>query len=230
MSVTVAQLEKTISYSFSDPSLALLALTHSSAGASNNERLEFLGDAVLGLVIAAELYRRHPEASEGELSRMRAALVNQHSLAEIARRLQLGSLLTLGPGERKGGGSARASILSDALEAVFGAISLDGGLDAARQVILAVYGDMLSGGAQVERRKDSKTRLQELLQARGKPLPVYEVLSIEGEDHQQTFHVSCQVPLLQHSTEGSGRSRKLAEQQAAEKALNALKPDYPDIT
>lgn len=222
MSDSVSQLEKALSYQFADPSLALRALTHSSAGPDNNERLEFLGDAVLGFVVAAELFRRHPEALEGELSRMRAALVNQQSLAEIALKLQLGELLTLGPGERKGGGRSRASILSDALEAVLGAISLDGGLEAARAVILAAYGDSLACTAQVERAKDPKTRLQELLQAKGKPLPVYEVLSIEGEDHQQIFHVSCQVPLLRHRTQGTGRSRKLAEQEAAEKALTAL--------
>ncbi|MCB1664435.1 MAG: ribonuclease III [Pseudomonadales bacterium] len=222
MSVPVSQLEKALSYPFADPSLALRALTHSSAGSDNNERLEFLGDAVLGFVVAAELFRRHPEAPEGELSRMRAALVNQQSLADIATRLQLGDLLTLGPGERKAGGRSRASILSDALEAVFGAICLDGGLEAARKVILAAYGEALASGARVERAKDPKTRLQELLQAKGKSLPVYEVLNIEGEDHQQTFHVSCQVPLLRHCTEGRGRNRKLAEQEAAEKALKAL--------
>lgn len=222
MSVSVKQLETAFSYSFADQDLAQLALTHSSAGAASNERLEFLGDAILGFVIAAELYSRFPEAPEGELSRMRASLVNQHTLAGIATSLQLGDLLILGPGELKSGGRARASILSDAVEAVLGAIYLDGGLEAARQTILKIYGKMLQSTAHVERSKDSKTRLQELLQSKSLPLPVYEVLSIEGEDHRQTFVVACQIDLLKRATKGSGSNRKLAEQQAAEKALAAL--------
>jgi ribonuclease-3 len=222
MSVSVQQLEKAFSYSFTDRGLAQLALTHSSAGASSNERLEFLGDAILGFVIAAELYARYPQAPEGELSRMRASLVNQQSLADIATSVQLGELLILGPGELKSGGRARASILSDAVEAVLGAIYLDGGLEAARQTILQIYGTMLQSTGQVERRKDSKTRLQEFLQSKSLPLPVYEVLSIEGEDHSQTFVVACQIDLLKQATTGSGSNRKLAEQLAAEKALLAL--------
>jgi len=222
MSVSVQQLEKAFSYSFADQSLAQLALTHSSAGAVSNERLEFLGDAILGFVIAAELYGRYPEAPEGELSRMRASLVNQHSLAAIATSVQLGELLILGPGELKSGGRSRASILSDAVEAVLGAIYLDGGLEAARQTILRIYGKMLQSTGQVERSKDAKTRLQEFLQSKSLPLPVYEVHSIEGEDHRQTFMVTCQIDLLKQATDGSGSNRKLAEQQAAEKALLAL--------
>lgn len=222
MSVSVQQLETAFSYSFSDQSLAQLALTHSSAGAASNERLEFLGDAILGFVIAAQLYERYPEAPEGELSRMRASMVNQQTLAEIATAVQLGELLILGPGELKSGGRTRTSILSDAVEAVFGAIYLDGGLEAARQTILKIYGNMLDSTGQAERRKDSKTRLQELLQSKSLPLPVYDVLSIEGEDHRQTFVVTCQIDLLKQATKGSGSNRKLAEQQAAERALLAL--------
>jgi ribonuclease-3 len=222
MSVSVQQLETAFSYSFADQGLAQLALTHSSAGAASNERLEFLGDAILGFVIAAELYTRYPEASEGELSRMRASLVNQHTLADIATSAQLGELLILGPGEMKSGGRKRASILSDAVEAVFGAIYLDGGLEAARQTILQIYGKMLNSTGQAERRKDAKTRLQEFLQSKSLPVPVYEVLAIEGEDHLQTFVVACQIDLLEQATEGSGSNRKLAEQQAAERALLAL--------
>lgn len=216
------QLEKAFSYSFADQSLARLALTHSSADASSNERLEFLGDAILGFVIAAELFERHPDATEGELSRLRASLVNQQSLADIANALHLGELLILGPGELKSGGRTRASILSDAVEAVLGAIYLDGGLDSVRQAILKIYGNLISNIGREERRKDAKTRLQEFLQSKSMALPVYEVLSISGEDHQQTFVVSCQITLLHEPTSGSGRNRKLAEQQAAEKALSAL--------
>ncbi len=216
------QLEKAFSYSFADQSLARLALTHSSADASSNERLEFLGDAILGFVIAAELFERHPDATEGELSRLRASLVNQQSLADIANALHLGELLILGPGELKSGGRTRASILSDAVEAVLGAIYLDGGLDSVRQAILKIYGNLISNIGREERRKDAKTRLQEFLQSKSMALPVYEVLSISGEDHQQTFVVSCQITLLHEPTSGCGRNRKLAEQQAAEKALSAL--------
>jgi len=222
MSVSVPQLEAAFSYTFADQGLAQLALTHSSAGPSSNERLEFLGDAILGFVIAAELYARFPEAPEGELSRMRASLVNQHSLADIATSVRLGELLILGPGELKSGGRTRASILSDAVEAVLGAIYLDGGLEATRQTILQIYGKMLLSTGQAEHRKDPKTRLQEFLQSKSLPLPVYEVLSIEGEDHRQTFVVACQTDLLKQATKGSGSNRKLAEQQAAEKALLTL--------
>ena len=222
MSVSVQQLEKAFSYSFSDQSLAQLALTHSSAGSTSNERLEFLGDAILGFVIAAQLYERYPEAPEGELSRMRASLVNQQSLADIAASVQLGELLILGPGELKSGGRSRTSILSDAVEAVLGAIYLDGGLEAARKTILQIYGKMLLSTGQAERRKDAKTLLQEFLQSKSLALPVYEVLSIVGEDHCQTFVVRCRIDLLKQATEGSGSNRKLAEQQAAEKALSAL--------
>ena len=222
MSVSVQQLEKAFSYSFTDQSLAQLALTHSSADSVSNERLEFLGDAILGFVIAAHLYARFPEAPEGELSRMRASLVNQQSLADIATSVQLGALMILGPGELKSGGRARTSILSDGVEAVLGAIYLDGGLEAARQTILKIYGKMLHRAVPVARPKDAKTQLQEHLQSKSLALPVYEVLSIEGEDHRQIFVVACQVELLKHATKGSGSNRKLAEQQAAEQALLAL--------
>lgn len=222
MSASVKKLEKAFSYSFAEQSLAELALTHSSASALSNERLEFLGDAILGFVIAAELYARYPEAPEGELSRMRASLVNQQSLADIANSVQLGELLILGPGELKSGGRSRASILSDAVEAVFGAIYIDGGLEAARQTILQIYGKILLNTGKAEHRKDSKTRLQEFLQSKSVALPVYEVLGIEGEDHEQTFVVACRIDLLENATEGSGSNRKLAEQQAAQRALQAL--------
>lgn len=222
MSVSVYKLEKAFSYQFVDQRLAQLALTHSSAHEHSNERLEFLGDAILGFVIAAHLYARYPDAPEGELSRLRASLVNQQTLAEIAVSLQLGELLILGPGELKSGGRSRTSILSDAVEAVLGAIYVDGGLEAVRSTILKIYDKILQRTGQAERQKDAKTQLQELLQSKSLPLPMYEVLSIEGEDHLQTFEVSCHIKLLSQATRGSGSNRKLAEQQAALNALRAL--------
>ncbi len=222
MTNAIAKLETAFSYQFKSRALAQLALTHRSAEPSNNERLEFLGDAILGFTIAAELYRRYPDAPEGELSRLRARLVNQQSLADIANRLQLGELLTLGPGELKSGGRQRVSILSDVVEAVFGAIYLDGGLEVCNSVILSTYGAQLADGGSEEKSKDAKTRLQELLQAKSLALPHYEIISIDGEAHQQTFMVSCQIALLKQATNGVGSNRKVAEQQAAEKALQAL--------
>jgi len=222
MNNPVTLLETAFSYKFKDKSLAQLALTHCSADPMNNERLEFLGDAILGFTIAAQLYKLYPDAPEGELSRMRASLVNQQSLADIATRLQLGELLILGPGELKSGGRQRESILSDAVEAVFGAVYLDGGLEACSKVVLSVYGDMTVHKGEQDKRKDSKTRLQELLQAKSLALPVYEIISIDGEAHQQTFVVTCQIALLKKATKGVGSNRKIAEQQAAERALQAL--------
>lgn len=222
MPSSIKKLERAFSYKFFDQMLAQLALTHRSANAHNNERLEFLGDAILGFTVAAELYKRYPDAPEGDLSRMRAHLVNQQSLAAIANRLQLGDLLILGPGELKSGGRQRISILSDSVEAVFGAIYIDGGLEACSRVILEVYSDMFVVTGQDERRKDPKTRLQEFLQAKSLDLPLYEVISIDGEAHQQSFLVSCQISLLAEATQGVGSNRKIAEQQAAEKALAAL--------
>ncbi len=218
----IGQLETAFSYQFRDQELAQLALTHRSADSNNNERLEFLGDAILGFTIAAELYKRFPNAPEGELSRLRARMVNQQSLADIANRLQLGELLILGPGELKSGGRQRISILSDAVEAVFGAIYLDGGLEVCSTVILSVYGEMFTDSGDEDRSKDAKTRLQEILQAKSLALPQYEIISIDGEAHQQTFVVTCQIALLKQATRGAGSNRKIAEQQAAQKALQAL--------
>lgn len=218
----VTLLETAFSYKFKDDSLAKLALTHCSADPVNNERLEFLGDAILGFTIAAQLYKLYPDASEGDLSRMRASLVNQQSLANIATGLKLGDLLILGPGELKSGGRQRESILSDAVEAVFGAVYLDGGLEACSKVILSVYGDMTVPTGEQDKRKDAKTRLQELLQSKSLALPVYEIITIDGEAHQQTFVVNCQIALLKKATKGVGSNRKIAEQQAAERALQAL--------
>ena len=222
MTVSVRQLEKNFSYRFANRALAELALTHRSAARVNNERLEFLGDAILGFLIADELLRRFPESPEGALSRKRSLLVNQQTLADIAVRLELGEILVLGPGELKSGGKKRESILADAVEAVIGAIYLDGGLEVCRKVVLSLYYDLLDNDSSSVTAKDSKTRLQELLQAKCLPLPVYKVLSIDGEEHQQSFLVSCQISLLSECTLGQGVNRRVAEQQAAGRALEAL--------
>ena len=215
-------LEKSLGYRFDDPDLLKQALTHCSAGSRNNERLEFLGDALLGCVIAGELFDRHRKAREGELSRLRASLVRRESLAELAAELEVGRHLRLGAGERKSGGHHRNSILADALEAVFGAIYRDGGFDACRQCILRLFSDKLGATADAESLKDAKTRLQEYLQSRGYALPEYSVLSISGEAHKQTFEVECRLAELDIITSGQGSSRRKAEQQAAKNALELL--------
>lgn len=207
---------------FRTPALAQEALTHRSAGSRNNERLEFLGDGVLNFVIAAELFRRYPAATEGELSRLRSSLVNKEKLAELAAGLDLGDALKLGSGELKSGGFRRASILADALEAVFGAAYLDGGFDAAKALILKLYADDLQHLPDVASLKDPKTQLQELLQARRLALPEYAVVDVQGEAHAQTFTVSCSIPGLDEPALGTGDSRRRAEQDAARRALNRL--------
>lgn len=215
-------LERELGYRFSDDSLLTRALTHRSAGGRHNERLEYLGDAALSLVVAELLYQRLPLAPEGHLSRLRASLVRRSSLAEIALDLRFPERLHLGPGELKSGGFRRESILADALEAVLGAIYLDGGLDALRAVMVRLYGDRLEDLPAHEELKDPKTLLQERLQARGLPLPLYCVAAIEGEDHLQQFKVSCQVEGVAAETTGSGGSRRAAEQAAAAQMLAQL--------
>ncbi len=207
-----------LDYHFVDEELLQRAMTHRSAAALHNERLEFLGDAVLGFLVAAILHERQSDADEGELSRIRSTLVNRDSLAEAARRLNLGEYLLLGAGERKSGGRNRNSILCDAMEALLGAIYLDGGVDACREVILRLFAAQLDA----VRNKDAKTRLQEWMQARGKALPDYQVTDVAGEEHDQTFHVRCHVPLLAEPGTGSGRTRRQAEQEAARACLSAL--------
>jgi ribonuclease-3 len=220
-------LQQRLGYRFRDAALLQQALTHRSAGRTNNERLEFLGDAVLGAVIAAELYERYPTASEGRLSRLRASLVRLESLAEVARALQLGDHLQLGTGERRSGGHRRGSILSDALEAVFGAIYLDSGFEACQQCILQHFSCRLDGLDEVTVLKDPKTRLQEYLQSQGKPLPVYSVLNVTGEAHAQQFLVRCEIEGTD-PREGAGDSRRRAEQDAAARMLRLLDADQPD--
>jgi ribonuclease III len=205
-----------------DPQLFIAALTHRSSPGPNNERLEFLGDAVLNLVIAQRLYLVFPSASEGDLSRLRARLVSSEPLAEVATQLALGEALQLGSGELKSGGFRRQSILADALEAVCGALFLDGGLDVARVVIERLFQPRIEALPAPQSLKDAKTRLQEHLQSRGLALPRYLVERIEGEAHEQTFHVACEVVDLGRRAEGSGSSRRRAEQEAAERVLQEI--------
>jgi ribonuclease-3 len=212
-----------LGYRFDDLKLLQRALTHRSSGKKNNERLEFLGDALLGCVIAAEIYRLYPKAREGELSRLRASLVRRESLAGLAQSLDIGSYLRLGPGERKSGGHHRNSILADSLEAVLGAIYLDGGFVPCRDCILALFADRLSDLTDLSELKDPKTRLQEFLQSRQQALPEYTVVETTGDAHDQRFRVQCRIsdagtPL----TEGVARNRRNAEQKAAAQMLEQL--------
>jgi ribonuclease-3 len=208
-----------LEYEPRDLSLFVAALTHRSASGRNNERLEFLGDAVLNLVIAQHLYLSFPDASEGDLSRLRARVVSAEPLAEVAAAIGLGDELQLGSGELKTGGFRRQSILADALEAVCGALFLDGGLAAAQTVIHRLFQPRIAVLPSPETLKDAKTRLQEYLQSRGYSLPRYTVDRIEGEAHAQTFHVTCDVPELGRRSQGSGSSRRRAEQEAAEQII-----------
>lgn len=216
------QLCASLGHEFNDPDLLRDALTHRSVGSRNYERLEFLGDSILNFVVAAELYHRFPRASEGDLSRLRATLVKGDRLAEVAKGLQLGDHLVLGSGELKSGGFRRASILADALEAVFGAVYLDAGFEAGRRLILRLYDDLLSSLPDPAELKDPKTRLQEALQARRLPLPEYSVIDVSGAPHKQLFRVSCRLTGLDVVTEGAGHSRRKAEQDSARKALERL--------
>ncbi|MET0891412.1 ribonuclease III [Stenotrophomonas sp. JAG2] len=212
-----------IGHAFNDPGLLQQALTHRSAGTPNNERLEFLGDSIVNMMVAQALYERWPKADEGALTRARAELVREGALAVIARELQLGERLILGPGEMKTGGHRRDSILADALEAVVAAIYLDAGFAACRTVVLPWFSaSMQALPATGKPEKDPKTRLQEWLQARQKALPLYELVSESGDDHAKTFRVRCGVTDPAVSTEGEGASRRLAEQQAAAAALEQL--------
>jgi ribonuclease III len=215
-------LHERLGYEPRDLALFRAALTHRSATGPNNERLEFLGDAVLNLVIARHLYGCFPQATEGDLSRLRSRVVSREPLAEVAATLSLGDTLQLGSGELKSGGFRRQSILADALEAVFGAIYLDGGLEAVAAVIVQLFGSRIAALPAPEALKDAKTRLQEYLQSRGLTLPHYAVLKVEGEDHAQTFEVGCEIPALGLAVRGRGSSRRRAEQQAAERMLTRI--------
>jgi ribonuclease-3 len=222
----VDRLARQLGYAFRDADLLEAALTHRSAQSRHNERLEFLGDAVLGLVSAEALWQRFPDATEGQLTRLRAQLVKRETLAAVARDLALGQYLRLGPGELRSGGHARDSILADALEAVIGAVYLDGGLEAARGAIGVLLGDRLEAMTPESQPKDAKTRLQEHLQARRLALPAYAVLETRGEDHAQTFTVGCEVAALGLSVTAEGPSRRRAEQAAAEAMLRTMGEDH----
>ncbi|MGW8309496.1 MAG: ribonuclease III [Thiogranum sp.] len=215
-------LASSIGYRFGDTGLLEEAVTHRSASSRNNERLEFLGDAVLGLVVSQWLYNAFPEASEGQLSRLRAALVKRESLAAIARKLDLGTYLRLGTGELKSGGFRRDSILADALEAILGGILLDGGFDTCRACILELYAGRLDRLSIADELKDPKTRLQEYLQSRKLALPVYEMKEVSGKAHKQRFVVECRIEELGAATIGSGGNRRKAEQSAADNMLERL--------
>ena len=212
-----------IGYTFKDETLLDLALTHRSAATGNNERLEFLGDSILSLVISTRLYSQFTMSDEGVLSRLRASLVKGETLSKLAKDIGLGDYIQLGSGELKSGGFRRASILADAFEAVIGAIYLDGGIEAASTFILSQFEKRLVEIDPNEVNKDPKTRLQEYLQARNQPLPIYTVELIEGKSHDQTFTVNGEVEVIKQVIKGKGKSRRFAEQQVAEKILDILK-------
>ncbi len=216
---------RAIGYQFAEGKLLETALTHRSAGSPNNERLEFLGDAILGFVIADELFLAFPSADEGQLSRLRAGLVRREALAEVARQLELGKYLALGPGELKSGGQSRDSILADSLEALFAAIYLDGGYPSIRSVIQNLFEERVQTLSLDSQQKDAKTRLQEYLQARQMNLPSYETIETTGDQHAQTFVVKCMVQALGLEIMGRGGSRRKAEQDAAGKVLESIQSD-----
>jgi ribonuclease-3 len=211
-----------LGYTFRDENLREQALSHRSVGARNNERLEFLGDALVNLIVAELLYDRYPKAREGELTRLRARLVSELALAEVARELELGEQLRLGPGESKSGGHRRDSILADALEALVAAVYLDGGWDACRRVVREIIEPRIATAARGDD-KDAKTRLQELLQAHRLALPVYALVATRGAEHAKIFEVDCRVDALALCTHGVGPSRRAAEQAAAAAAITLVR-------
>jgi ribonuclease-3 len=215
-------LSKKLGYQFRQPQLLQRALTHRSYAPEHNERMEFLGDSILGCVIAKYLFSSYPELSEGELSRLRSNLVREETLATLAQQLDLGSHLRLGEGELKSGGFRRPSILADALEALFGAVLLDSGFSEAEQAVLNLYVPYLEKVDVKTQGKDAKTLLQEYLQGKRIPLPTYTIIAMEGEAHEQSFQVECAIPTLKISARGTGTSRRNAEQQAARAVYQQL--------
>lgn len=213
---------KQLHITFNDNALLQQALTHRSADPKNNERLEYLGDAILSFVIAEELFNRFPQVKEGKLSRLRASLVKGETLAEIARELKIGEVLILGPGELKSGGFRRESILADAVEAIIGSLYLDQGLEPVKALILRLFLERLDSIDVTETVKDPKTRLQELLQSRKQPLPIYSVKEIKTDKKQPVFEASCQVSLLNKVVLAQGSSHRKAEKKAAERALTMI--------
>ena len=221
MITNLTPLYKKLAYSFKTQDLLIQALSHRSLGKNNNERLEFLGDSVIGYVIAEELYRRFATEGEGNLSRYRSLLVKGETLASVAREFEVGQYLRLGGGELKSGGRRRESILADAMEAIIGAITLDADIETARQCILSWYKDKLDNIKTLDL-KDPKTRLQEFLQAKKFALPEYKVISINGKEHAQTFQVDCSVKELQELVTAEASSRRAAEQKSAELMLEKI--------
>jgi ribonuclease-3 len=219
--------EAQLDYTFRNTNLLELALTHRSASKANNERLEYLGDAFLNFAIARRLFELRPDDTEGDLSRARAALVKEATLAAIGQRLGIDSQLTLGPGEVRSGGAQRAAILADAVEALVGAVLLDGGTAAAESVVDLMFSEQLESLPDAATLKDPKTRLQEWLQGRGLPLPSYAVTAVQGRDHEQTFVVECEVREKNVRSSGQGRSRRAAEQEAAAAVLVTLAGEPP---
>ena len=222
-------LAKSLSYEFNDADLLQQALTHRSCPGKNNERLEFLGDAVLDFVISEVVYLSNPNASEGDLSKLRASLVKDASLGKLAMDLGFGEHLNLGGGERKSGGHRRKSILADALEALFGAVYLDSGIDAAATIIKNVFADRLTNLPSIEDLRDPKTRLQEWLQGRGEGLPVYELVKVSGKAHRQRFDISCSIQNGEQLSTGSGTTRRNAEQEAARAMLAIIGEEIADV-
>lgn len=222
MANNVENFQQSLSHRFANLELLTQALTHRSAEKNNNERFEFLGDSLLGFVVAELLYQEYPTAAEGELSRMRASMVSKPALAAIARQLELGSFLRLGSGERNSGGATRDSILSDAVEAIIAAIYLDGGIEACKKQVRAWAFAQINVQNTLNESKDAKTQLQELMQAKGLALPQYEVVKVEGVAHDQVFTIACSVATLANTQLGTGRSKRAAEQEAAAKLLIEL--------
>ncbi len=216
-------LQQRLGHVFAQPALLTRALTHRSFGSAHNERLEFLGDAVLNMAVSALLYQRFAGSDEGDLTRVRAHLVREDSLHRAALGLGLPQVLRLSEGEARGGGAQRASILADALEALIGAAFLDGGFDAAQQVVRRLFGELIDSTEIDNWSKDAKTELQEWLQARRLAVPTYRIVATRGQAHAQTFEVECQVAPLGLAERGEGRSRRSAEQQAARRMLEVLK-------
>lgn len=218
----IERLCRRLDYEFQTPAYLKQALTHCSAGSDNNERFEFLGDSILGAVISYAIFKQYPHQNEGQLSRLRASLVKGEMLANIALELELGDCLYLGQGELKSGGFRRASILADALEAIFAAVFFDGGFDAAQQVILHLYRTRLDNPELNNTLKDGKTQLQEYLQSKKMPLPEYTLTKVTGDEHDQLFYVTCSVPSLKKTTKGQAETRRKAEQIAAMELLRSL--------
>ena len=215
-------LQQRLDHRFRRPDLLLRALTHRSFGAEHNERLEFLGDAVLNLAVSRLLFDRFGGSDEGDLTRVRAHLVREDSLHRLALAMRLPEVLRLSEGEARGGGAQRASILADAMEAVIGAVYLDGGAEAAHALVARLFGEVIAGAGVDSWRKDAKTELQEWLQARKHAVPVYRIVATRGQAHAQTFEVEASVPALERSARGEGKSRRAAEQEAAQALLDQL--------